>query len=139
MKVKRGWRSGSYINIFLCHVRSGVKRKAKVISIEEENFYYMCRVVMKYVPEFDIYDLFNPVKSETLFKIIEDLEKILEWMETGSTNTEIEYYIELFASGLHLRKIEERIKFFKQLIRHLKKFWKASCGNYLYYINIEGI
>lgn len=136
MEIKRGWHRGTWICFYLCTVETGKVDDVGGIAIYDDDFTYIYPVIKKYCPEFDIYDLCNPIKQPACNQLAMELELIVSWMKTGVSASEISYYVEWLEKQKGMPAIEERIKFFEELIQYLwEQEERLGCDNFL---NLEG-
>ena len=134
MEILRVGLGGGYVCFSIGTLENGRIDDAEVISIAEDDFYYIYNVVVKQYPAFDLYDLVNPISAEKVRSIIGDLEAILEWMKTGVPQESVAYYAEWLATEKMIPGIEERLAFFEELVEYFHGFQQYNFD----YLNLEG-
>ena len=135
MEIVRGRTGSSYVTFEIGTLEQGRIADAEVISIEEENFYYIYPVVVKHYPSFDIYDRVNPISREKLSQFIWELEAILAWMKIGELHEFVAYYAKWLETEKFVPSIEERIAFFEELVEYFNGIYKYKFD----YLNLAGL
>lgn len=134
MEIVRGMCGGAFICFSIGTLENGQIHDAEMISIEEEDFFFIRFVVMKHYPSFDIYDLVNPISASKLRQFIWELEAILKWMKTGELHEFISYYAEWLSTEKGIPSIEERIAFFEELVEYFHNLEQYDFD----YLNLAG-